>query len=356
MRAQTVRCWVCDKLFCLAHIHDCPRCRESWLCPVCESGHMDSCTMAAQGLVWRANVKTEPPDEGIDPYQFCLERSIYGIGWAVEGLQTRPDWSSYLDLAATIYETSQTGARSWHNGAMFIKSSIRPNDLIWIRDYAGTFWLGRIDGEWEYSSGRDFVGADVVNTRVCRWVKVPVDDVPGSVAICRGLFRAITDGCVREYSKLLYNQLNKEGFSYAFALEGGSFFSFLSPDACEDLVAFYVQSKGFWLVPSSCKRSTARYEFSLVERGSGKTAVVQVKNGKESLSLLDYSPADVGADSFVLFTSGGQYIGDTRPDVCCIEPSDLFKFAEDNEQSLPSRVRRLLCAYRSVAKGLPVPV
>ena len=133
-------------------------------------------TMAAQALVWRANVKTEPPDEGIDPYQFCLERSIYGIGWAVEGLQTTPDWSSYLDLAATIYETSQTGARSWHNGAMFIKSSIRPNDLIWIRDYTGTFWLGRIDGEWEYSSGR-LVGADVVDARVCRWVKVPVDDV-----------------------------------------------------------------------------------------------------------------------------------------------------------------------------------
>ena len=206
VRAQTVRCWVCDKLFCLAHIHDCPRCRESWLCPVCESGHMDSCTMAAQGLVWRANVKTEPPDEGIDPYQFCLERSIYGIGWAVEGLQTRPDWSSYLDLAATIYETSQTGARSWHNGAMFIKSSIRPNDLIWIRDYAGTFWLGRIDGEWEYSSGRDFVGADVVNTRVCRWVRFPLTMFPALWLFAAGCSeRSLTAACANIRSSCTTN-------------------------------------------------------------------------------------------------------------------------------------------------------
>ena len=46
---------------------------------------------------WRLNIKTDA-EEGIDPYHFCIETGILGVGWSVETDRESLDWDSYLKL------------------------------------------------------------------------------------------------------------------------------------------------------------------------------------------------------------------------------------------------------------------
>ena len=214
------------------------------------------------------------------------------------------------------------------------------NDLCWTRDTAGLYYIGRITGPWQYVGDEENRRADVVNLRPCDWVKVgPVDAVPGKVVNSFGPNRTVQrvdDETVRVFSAHFYNVHAKSGFSYAMPGIFPDIFSLLSSEDCEDLVALYMQSKGYLLLASTCKRSTSAYEFVMRHRDTGEPGVAQVKNGFVDLQVGDYAsfPGKV-----FLFTTKGRYLGSVPNNVVCLVPDEILRFACDFDAILPERTK-----------------
>ena len=292
--------------------------------------------------VWRITIKTDAV-EGVDPRAFCLERNVLGVGWPVD--EPAPlEWDTYEELGnAKYYEKEDKG---WWPAVNALRKRMSIGDLCWTRDWEGNYYLGRIEGAWNYRSTQDYVDADVVNVRRCHWVKAgTVDSVPGKVQNSFRVGRAvqaIDDETVCFYSKLQFNLgIGAPVYDLPDIVEQGlDFFALASPEDCEDIVAIYLQAKcGYCLIPSTCRPDTAKTEFVL--RNTSGKAQVQVKQG---------TPLD--KDQFVwdqgdpcqwfLFSTSGSYCGGNACYVHCLEPSDLRDFAFANATLMPRRIQRLI--------------
>ena len=177
----------------------------------------------------------------------------------------------------------KSGDKGWWPAINAIQYRMEINDLCWTRDWDGNYYIGKILGEWEYLSTKDYIDADIVNVRPCNWVRTGgVDSVPGKVL---NSFRAprtvqaVDDNTVEFYSKLIYSKLNGENAHCWPSDRKLNLFSLISPEDCEDIVGIYIQEKfGFRLIPSSCRHDTVKTEFVL-KNVEGERAYVQVKQG-----------------------------------------------------------------------------
>ena len=238
--------------------------------------------------IWRLNIKPDAA-KGVDPRMFCIERNILGIGWPVVSpvdADTPRDWDAYYNLGMEQYYNEDD--KGWWPAVNAIHNRMKIDDLCWTRDWDGNYYLGRIEGDWEYRSTTDYRDADIVNVRPCTWFPTGgVDSVPGKVL---NSFRAgrtvqaVDDETVSFYSRLRYNRLSKEA---AYDLPGDlkrDLFALIWPEDCEDIVGIYLQEKhGYRLIPSSCKLCTDKTEF-ILKTAEGKQAYVQVKQGNVDLN------------------------------------------------------------------------
>jgi len=297
----------------------------------------------AMKTVWRLNIKTGA-HEGVDPRKFCIDKNILGIGWPLDTIDVIPNWENYSRLAKELYKDDN----GWWPAVNALKNRMQVDDLCWTRTMDGIYYLGRISGDWEYKSEPEYKNADIVNIRKCDWFPVgAVDAVPGKVInsfIPRRTVQEVQDPSTSLYSQYLYNKLSKKDFyklkeiSKEISLD---IFSLISAEDCEDLVGLYLQElKGYRIIPSSCKISTAAYEFVLKQSNSGKKAVAQVKQGYINLNLNDYS-AIKDCDIY-LFTTKGEYIGSSNPKVHCIDPGEIRKFANERRSILSDRLIKWL--------------
>ena len=285
--------------------------------------------------IWRLTISTGA-EEGVDPREFCVVRKMMGVGWAVD-----PDgpltWEEYEALGRQKYH--EQGDKGWWPALNAIHNRAEKGDLCWTRDWHGRYFLGLVGEPWEYRADAHHRRADVVNVRPCTWVEAgTVDAVPGRVV---NSFRAsrtlqqVTGTPVREYSKVLYNELTGEKI-FEVSDPPTDILSFLLPEDVEDIVALMLQEEGHRLIPSSSTGRTMRYEFVLFERLTGKKTVVQVKTGNEPLRPDEY--ADL-ADQVVLFTVDGNYPGPQRENVRCLDRGSVTEFVWDQLPIMPQRVK-----------------
>lgn len=285
--------------------------------------------------VWRLTISTAAAED-VDPRNFCIQRNIMGVGWAVE-----PDgpvtWNEYEALGRKRYR--ERGHKGWWPALNAMHNRIEKGDLCWTRDWHGQYYLGLVDDPWEYRADAAHRRADVVNVRPCAWLRAgTVDAVPGKVVNSFRASRALQQvkgKPVRQYSQVLYNDLSGEG---VFELEEppSDILSFLLPEDVEDIVALMLQEEGYRLIPSSSTGRTMRYEYVLFDRVTGKKAVVQVKTGGASLRPDEY--ASLG-DEVILFTVDGQYPGPTVENVRCLERGSVTHFVWDRLPIMPKRVK-----------------
>ena len=292
--------------------------------------------------IWRLTIKTDAK-EGVNPRKFCFERNILGVGWPVDGAGPL-DWATYEWLGTEKYYNQ--GDKGWWPAANAIGKRMQVGDLCWTRDWSGQYYLGRVDGPWEYRSTSEHLDADVVNVRSCRWVSVGTEDVvPGkilnSLRAGRAL-QAVHDGTVLYYSMLLYNQaLGRPVYDLLEENRFLDLFSLISPGDCEDIVALYLQEvHGYRLIPSTHRHDTFKTEFVLRKRGS--KALVQVKQGDITLdrSKFESDPREPG--EWFLFTTSGQYQGDVVAHVHCLDPDTLRNFAIENVELMSGRVQQIV--------------
>jgi len=289
--------------------------------------------------VWRINLKPAAK-HGYDPRQFCLEKQRMGMGWSVPH-QGPLEWEAYLQLARERYESKGpkklTSVKALHN-------KVAIGDLCWTRDRRGNYYLGVVEGDWFYEASEENRRYDMVNFRPCRWSSpMPVDRVPGKVVNsfigARFTLARIKDPSAVNYSQALANVPEVLGTPYDVSLSSARLLDLISWEDCEDLVGIYLQSQGYLLVPSSCKRSTVGYEYLLRHRENDTTAVAQIKKGKIDLNKDRFGVSQQGVDRVFLFTTKGEYVGEGDESVVCLQPEELTAFAQQHPAWMPPRIR-----------------
>lgn len=288
--------------------------------------------------VWRINLKPGSAN-GIDSRRLCLNNGIVGVGWQIDW-QTEPvPWETYESEATELYYNK--GDKSWWPALNAIYYRIKPDDLIWTRDWQGIYYVGRITSEWYYETTLDCEQADIVNVRKCDWQKVgTIESVPGKLVnsfIPARTVQLVNDETVGLFSKITYNTKSNNNFYNVESLVGKDIYSLLSSDDCEDALALYLQvEKGYMVIPSSCKSDTMNYEYELRHRQTGKRAVVQVKNGSVDLNTDNFN--DINADVY-LFTTKGRYNGQPKSNIHFVDERLISDFLYNNTNLLPDKMK-----------------
>lgn len=287
---------------------------------------------------WRINLKPGSAN-GIDPRKLCINKGIVGVGWQIDWEQEPVLWETYEKEATEMYYNK--GDKSWWPALNAIYYRIKKDDLIWTRDWQGIYYVGRILSDWYYETSPDCEQADIINVRKCDWQKVgTIEAVPGKLVnsfIPARTVQLVDDETINLFSQIVYNQKAESNFYQIGNLKGKDIYSLLSSDDCEDALALYLQvEKGYMIIPSSCKSDTMNYEYELKDRQTGKRAVVQVKNGYVHLSTDDYK--DIDAEVY-LFTTKGDYYGETKQNIHFIDKDTITKFLFDNIKLLPDKMK-----------------
>lgn len=291
--------------------------------------------------LWRIHINTSSTSNG-DPHHFCVEQSIVGVGWAV-GEANKMPWDQYWALADEVYY-KQKDKGIWP-AINAIKNRMRANDLCWMRDLCGVYWLGRIlDDDWSYCGDKTHRAYDVVNIRKCKWFRIgPVASVPGRVIysfIQRRAVQLINCPTSAAFSMFMWNGNDSDDHEYCLGMgTSADLYTLLSSDDCEDLVGIYLQEKGYRIIPSTCKFNTAVYEYQLIHREDGHSAVVQVKNRQDPLNLEDYAGI---ADRIYLFAPQGGFCGKAGPNVLMIDRQTIDDFIKQNPSLLPVRINNFV--------------
>ena len=293
--------------------------------------------------LWRLHLRPT----GLDPRNVvahCLDNGFLGLGWGRTKhvpLEEIEDEST-ADYLARHREAWGKRERSVHG----LMEGVREGDLIWARDAAGGFLLGRATGQayrrfGDWAELRDMyhvVPAEIIGGRSGKRA-IADTEVPGAVKATftrprSPTFHRIHEGHLKDYTNWLF--ATKNGAAEP-TIEPGPFLDMLDPYELEDLVVFWLQEQGWRIVLSSHAPNTPRYEATFVHPEHG-TAGVQVKHKGTDLDAGRYAN-DPQVDRVFLFAASGNY-GDARPDnVTIIGKDELIAFARERRAMLPPAIR-----------------
>ena len=289
--------------------------------------------------IWRIHIKTAA-EAGIDPVQFCIDKKIVGVGWPIDtNRKTHISWDEYYPKAETAYYPEYKG---WWPAVNAMYNYMSKDDLIWTRDTSNNYYLGKIRSPWRYDISQECSKADVVNVRDCDWFKVgAADNVPAAIVnrFIRGRTVQAMDNnntAVRSFTN--FKAAEQWPDTYEHEVLAGDIFDCLPPEECEDVLAIYLQmSRNYYLVPSTCKKSTQAYEYILIDRNTGESAAAQVKSGQVALNIDEF--AGIDANKIFLFATSGIYYGTPDPKVETIEPTIIRNFICENKELMPEKIR-----------------
>jgi hypothetical protein len=97
--------------------------------------------------------------------------------------------------------------------------------------------------------------------------------------------------------------------------------------------------RGFVIVPSTVKTSTAAYEWVMFDKQTNEKAVLQVKSGTAWIDVSDL--AKIPCSVFVV-AADGAIGGDIPGNVLPILRDELLNFALRRRDLMPERIRRYL--------------
>lgn len=291
--------------------------------------------------IWRLHIKPDA-EESVDPFKFCMDQNILGVGWPVEA-NGPLQWDGYHKAGCEKY--GQNNRKRWDQAVCTVHNKMKTDDICWTRDGNGNYYIGRIDGDWEYRSSDNYRRADIVNVRSCKWRRVGgTDSVLGQILnsfIPPSTVQVVKGETIGLYSQIEYNQLSGEAV-YDVTRDGErDLFRLIWPEDCEDIVGIYLQEKhGYRLIPSSCRRDTVKTEFVL--KKAGEKAHVQVKQGNVNLRMEDFEHDPGDPCEWFLWTTHGEYIGRGHDHLHTIDSEELRAFVMDNEHIMSDRVQTFI--------------
>ena len=267
-----------------------------------------------------------------------MREGVTGLGWALD-----PPAPATLDeaLRRTRARTDWKGAH--HTIRRF--AQVADGSLVWTRGQDGRFHLGEISGPWRYDASAAAARVDVHHVRPVVWApSMLAESVPGAVIRAfsgRGSsFSEIHNDAARIYSDHLFNASTGKTVAQLRISAASVLRDFLDPIDVEDLVYVFLQvDEGYVVLPASRRTDTQAYEYELIERSSGKRAVVQVKTGKSRVDLTELASAAGQHGHAFAYATGGGYHGSASESVRVLRDEELLAFARTHPALLPARVR-----------------
>ena len=290
--------------------------------------------------VWRVRMRSLRPDvKHAEARRFAIRKGIVGTGWGItkrNGSITIKDKCKKLEEYLKYSPTKYKKKRGFKQAVNAFGRRMEKGDYCWTYDPdTGEYWCGQVNGDFIYRSRRDFHKHDFYIVRRCKWKRAgTADDVPGGIirAFC-GPFGIVSRIINEEDAAILASRsLHEPGADNLIP----DLFEAAGPDDLEDLVALYLQNRGWRIIPSTAKVSMASYEFVVVHR-DGRRAGVQVKSGKAGLRRQAVAE---DFDLFFVFTADGDANVPEDPRIRCITRQQIEKFARRNKKMLPRRVQR----------------
>ena len=270
-------------------------------------------------------------------FDYCLKRSVLGVGWRTPSGGDTKDWDTYLSDASPHYSDLTVCA--------FIHDRVREGDLVWSRDPLGRYYLARVNSGWEYwmTEEAEANDIDIANIFRCTIKAVEPSMVPGKVV---AFFRAawpimrpiheIADPKAREYSIHLWNELSGEAVYKIDASVWSDIFMLLDGEETENLISLYLQHKGWRVMPQRRKADTVGFEYSAVDPVTGEVALTQARIGRTPLNRDDYRPYP---HRVFLFQSNGHYHGAEASNVTCFSREELLGFLQSAKTWLPASLK-----------------
>ncbi|MDN5331800.1 MAG: hypothetical protein PWP45_1025 [Tepidanaerobacteraceae bacterium] len=285
--------------------------------------------------VWQVDVRPFLATEK-DPAKFCFEKGIVAIGWSVPGKPLSKE--EYWEMGKGIYAKDN----HWVRAATPFLFQMKENDLVWLKDFEGFYYLGRVEGEWQYRDEPEFLQVGLPNARKCKLFKVG-SDAPGGIAHgfrTGGIVQKVNDFPAHLFSRIAYNRLSGEEF-YAVEedfMEKADVFGLLTNSELEDLVALFLQRDGYYVIPSTFN-TEENYNFQMVHQSTGERAFVRISPN----SVLDPNMFSRFPHKVFLFTPVGYRSVDVPfSHVVALKKEDIENFFKTHENLMPYSIRIFL--------------
>jgi hypothetical protein len=242
----------------------------------------------------KASVKTA--------FNYCLEHGVLGVGWRITDSIDEISWEEYSSQAKQQFPNIDT--------VNYLKTRIKPNDLIWTRDALGDYYLAKVRSEWKYYNTIEAneEDIDIANVVEVDFIKIPTNEVPGKVIACFRATRtlqAINSEFVSEYSKYIWNKKSDKNIFNDITIKQNNIFDFIDSEELEDLVFVYLQLNNYIIVPNSRKADTMSYEYCAIDKQTKSNYLVQIKSGNTPLDFKKYQYTN---ENYILFQSNNLYI------------------------------------------------
>lgn len=300
--------------------------------------------------VWRAKINSRRPDgpDWDEAKRYCREAGVVGVGWGRPYVEVDAD----ACLSEVLDEIAKNPA--WKSGLSAVRQLAEVAevaDLVWTRDGAGNYWLGKIRGQWHFDPSEEATYWDLNNVRDCDWLTEPLRDfqVPGGVVrsfVGTGAsFRRIKGDAACRMSCLIHEEEVSEIAAPAAMSADEVIRDLLDPIDVEDLVLLFLQAKGWLLLPSTRMNDTPLYEAAFRHRDDGRVAVVSVKSGASAyVPVARLAEESRGSEVFVFSTDDLYSEPPADFGVQRIEIDDLKRFMSGRPDLLPPRIGRWLAA------------
>lgn len=301
---------------------------------------------------YRMRLEPQGADEDANPFEFCRENEIIGVGHEL----SRDQSVQKLEDVKQAHKDYHSG-RVKDNGSLIAEIrymlEMDEGDYVWINQ-RNEYHLCRVLSNWRVSANQseddyrihDF--NDIHNYRHVEWKRIPQPFVPGPIQRrFVGSFGTLTimdlDDETLQKTDQLFQAVDLDTSSKIdddlikteiYQLGSREFFKKLGATETEDIVLNFLQSRGWKIIKSSTSRSTAEIECEL-KRGPDR-AYVQVKSGHGDIDPSKYEKY-TGLGHVFFFTLAdfdvGSHLAMTK-----IDPSDVKEYVDNNVLEIPDDV------------------
>jgi len=291
---------------------------------------------------------------------YCKEHKIIAIGWTVKpedswkrSPQIELNKEKYLELFDKLYNKNQGEKKKVPN---FQK--IEKGDFCWVRDSSDKYYICQITSDWKYDMSKEAWALDIAQRyETSEWVKVgDASKVPGEIVkrlITRGpTVYEINNNLLAEMTEYLFENGGENAIDnaikeydrnveyYQQEIKVDDLVKNLTEYDYEDLVGFYLQSQGWFIMPATRYQSTKDYEFVAIDK-SGDRAVVQVKHRKGKLRAKDHLERSKTYKVFLASSNGVDWSGidKNNSNIEEIDNEKLLEFLKENNELIPGRIK-----------------
>src|SRR5665213_2010121 len=215
--------------------------------------------------VWRFRMRAGSANDHAVARTWAVKNGVVGAGWNLPSRCGVPDecedFERYLRHARKVWKHELP---SLNKAANLIGRQIQVGDYGWAYlSHTGEYWCCKITSGFQFRTGEAFDDHDIHMVRRCKWARAgSADAVPGVVRRAFSTPFGTVSGIVADADVAIEAAeiaLGKKRHGHSRDL-----FAVAGSDELEDLVALYLQAKGWRVIPSTAKLSTASYEFILV--------------------------------------------------------------------------------------------